>query len=121
MNRQVSAGREFPVPVYPVKFKIESERYRFQSETAKQVLNQTAILYAMLSDMPYYLYWFHKTKKTGGMDLDIESNDGMKDFLVEYETEKAMSYPDKTYFIAGSHRFISSDPDQPNLKGNPGG
>ena len=48
------------------------------------------------------------------VDLDIESNDGMKDFLVEYETEKAMSYPDKTYFIAGSHRFIASDPEQPN-------
>ena len=48
------------------------------------------------------------------VNLDIESNDGMKDFLVEYETEKAMSYPDKTYFIAGSHRFIASDPEQPN-------
>ncbi len=48
------------------------------------------------------------------VDLDIKSNGGMKDFLVEYETEKAMSYPDKTYFIADTHRFIASDPDQPD-------
>ena len=47
------------------------------------------------------------------VDIDIESNGGKKDFLVEYETETAMQDPDDTYFKAGGHRFIASDPDEP--------
>ena len=45
------------------------------------------------------------------VDIDIESNDGMKDFLLEYEasrTEDGVSY-----ITAGGMRFALSDPDEP--------
>ena len=48
------------------------------------------------------------------VDIDIESNDGMKDFLVEYETETAMVNPNDTYFKAANVRFIATDPDEPS-------
>lgn len=47
------------------------------------------------------------------VDIDIKSNDGMKDFLVEYETQTAMINPNDTYFKAAEHRFIATDPDEP--------
>lgn len=50
------------------------------------------------------------------VDIDIKSNYGMKDFLVEYETETAMQNPDDTYFKAANFRFIASEPDTPNEK-----
>ena len=46
------------------------------------------------------------------VDIDIESNDGKKDFLLEYEasrTEEGVSY-----VSAGGLRFAMSDPDEPN-------
>jgi len=48
------------------------------------------------------------------VDIDIESNDGMKDFLVEFETETAMVNPNDTYFKAANVRFIATDPDEPS-------
>lgn len=48
------------------------------------------------------------------VDIDIESNNGMKDFLVEYETEVAAVDPDDTYFKAANCRFILSEPEDPN-------
>lgn len=48
------------------------------------------------------------------VNIDIESNNGMKDFLVEFETTTATANPDDTYFTAGGLRFIASDPDEPN-------
>ena len=48
------------------------------------------------------------------VDIDIESNGGMKDFLVEYETETAMVNPSDTYFKAANVRFIATDPDEPS-------
>ena len=48
------------------------------------------------------------------VNIDIESNDGKKDFLVEYETETAMASSDDLYFTAGGHRFIATDPDEPD-------
>lgn len=50
------------------------------------------------------------------VDIDIKSNYGMKDFLVEYETETAMQNPDDTYFKVANFRFIASEPDTPNEK-----
>ncbi len=46
------------------------------------------------------------------VDIDIESNDGKKDFLIEYE--KTREEEDVTYFTAGGLRFISSEPEEPN-------
>ena len=46
--------------------------------------------------------------------IDCESNGGMQDFLVEYETETAMQDPDAVYFTAAGHRFIASAPKKPN-------
>ena len=46
------------------------------------------------------------------VDIDIESNDGKNDFLLEYEasrTEEGVSY-----VSAGGLRFAMSDPDEPN-------
>lgn len=44
------------------------------------------------------------------VDIDIKSNNGMKDFLVEYETETAMQNPNDTYFKAANQRFIELIP-----------
>lgn len=48
------------------------------------------------------------------VDIDVESNDGMKDFLVEYETETAMANEEDTYFKAENIRFIAQEPEDPN-------
>lgn len=46
------------------------------------------------------------------VDIDIESNNGMKDFLVEFEAIREEE--DTTYFKSEGFRFIASDPDEPN-------
>ncbi|MBQ3417048.1 MAG: CotH kinase family protein [Ruminococcus sp.] len=46
------------------------------------------------------------------VNIDIESNDGMKDFLIEYEAQREEE--DVTYFNVEELRFIASEPDEPN-------
>ena len=46
------------------------------------------------------------------VDIDIESNDGKKDFLLEYESSRTEA--DVSYVSAGGLRFAMSDPDEPN-------
>ena len=46
------------------------------------------------------------------VDIDIESNDGKKDFLIEYEAQREEE--DTTYFTVDGLRFISSEPENPN-------
>ncbi len=46
------------------------------------------------------------------VDIDIESNDGKKDFLLEYEASRTEA--DVSYVSAGGLRFALSDPDEPN-------
>ena len=45
------------------------------------------------------------------VDIDIESNDGKKDFLIEYEAQREEE--DVTYFTTNGLRFISSEPEDP--------
>lgn len=45
------------------------------------------------------------------VDIDIKSNDGMKDFLLEYEASRTED--GVTYITAGGMRFALSDPDEP--------
>ena len=45
------------------------------------------------------------------VDIDIESNDGKKDFLIEYEKNRVED--DVTYFTVGNLRFIASEPEEP--------
>lgn len=45
------------------------------------------------------------------VDIDIESNDGMNDFLIEYEAQRVED--DVTYFTVDDLRFISSEPEEP--------
>ena len=46
------------------------------------------------------------------VDIDIESNNGMKDFLIEYEAQRVEE--DTTYFTVDGLRFIASEPDEPD-------
>ena len=46
------------------------------------------------------------------VNIDIESNDGMKDFLLEYEASRVEE--GVTYFTVDGIRFISSEPEEPN-------
>lgn len=46
------------------------------------------------------------------VDIDIESNNGMKDFLIEYEASRVEE--DETYFTVGGLRFRVSEPEAPN-------
>ncbi|MBQ6413140.1 MAG: CotH kinase family protein, partial [Ruminococcus sp.] len=46
------------------------------------------------------------------VNIDIESNDGKKDFLIEYEAQRVEGVT--TYFTVDGLRFIASDPDEPN-------
>lgn len=46
------------------------------------------------------------------VDIDIESNDGKADFLMEYEADRTEE--ETTYFTVDGLRFISSDPDEPD-------
>ena len=46
------------------------------------------------------------------VDIDIESNDGKNDFLIEYEYSREED--DVTYFLANGLRFISGEPETPN-------
>ncbi len=46
------------------------------------------------------------------VNIDIESNDGKKDFLIEYERTRLE--PDVIYFTVDGLRFIASDPDEPD-------
>lgn len=48
---------------------------------------------------------------TDRVDIDIESNDGKQDFLLEYETSRTEA--DVSYVSAGGLRFAMSDPDEP--------
>ena len=45
------------------------------------------------------------------VDIDIDGNDGKKDFLIEYELSREEE--DVTYFKADGLRFISSEPEEP--------
>ena len=46
------------------------------------------------------------------VDIDVESNNGQKDFLLEYEASRTED--DVTYITAGGLRFAASDPDEPD-------
>lgn len=46
------------------------------------------------------------------VNIDIESNDGKKDFLIEYEAQREEE--DTTYFKVDGLRFISSEPEDPD-------
>ena len=46
------------------------------------------------------------------VNIDIDSNDGKKDFLIEYEAQREEE--DTTYFTVDGLRFIASDPDEPD-------
>ena len=46
------------------------------------------------------------------VNIDIESNDGKQDFLIEYEAQRVEE--DTTYFTIDGLRFIASDPDEPD-------
>ena len=46
------------------------------------------------------------------VDIDIESNEGKKDFLIEYEAQREEE--DTTYFTVSGLRFIASEPEEPN-------
>lgn len=46
------------------------------------------------------------------VDIDIESNGGKHDFLIEYEAQRVEA--DVTYFTVDGLRFIASDPDEPD-------
>lgn len=46
------------------------------------------------------------------VDIDIESNDGKKDFLLEYEATRVED--DETYLTVSGHRFIISEPEEPD-------
>ncbi|MBQ9679128.1 MAG: CotH kinase family protein [Ruminococcus sp.] len=48
------------------------------------------------------------------VDIDIESNDGMNDFLLELEASRAES--DVTYFRTDGIRFAVSEPEEPNAE-----
>lgn len=48
---------------------------------------------------------------TDRVDIDIESNDGKKDFLLEYEASRTEA--DVSYVSASGLRFAMSDPDEP--------
>ena len=45
------------------------------------------------------------------VDIDIKSNNGMKDFLIEYEADRVEE--DVTYFTVDGLRFILSEPEEP--------
>ncbi len=46
------------------------------------------------------------------VDIDIESNGGKKDFLIEYEASRVEE--DVTYFTVDGLRFIASEPEEPD-------
>ena len=46
------------------------------------------------------------------VDIDVKSNNGMKDFLIELEATRTET--DVTYFKAGGTRFAVSEPDEPD-------
>lgn len=46
------------------------------------------------------------------VDIDIESNDGMKDFMLELESNRVEE--DVSYFRAGGIRFAVSEPEEPD-------
>ena len=46
------------------------------------------------------------------VNIDIESNNGKKDFLIEYEAKRVED--DVTYFTVGDLRFIASEPEEPD-------
>ena len=46
------------------------------------------------------------------VDIDIKSNNGMNDFMIEYEASRVED--DVTYFTVEGLRFIASEPDKPN-------
>ena len=48
------------------------------------------------------------------VDIDIDSNDGMKDFLIEREATRSES--DVTYFKTDGIRFAVKEPEEPNAE-----
>ena len=46
------------------------------------------------------------------VDIDVESNGGKKDFLLEVEASRVED--DETYITVRGHRFIVSEPEEPN-------
>ena len=46
------------------------------------------------------------------VDIDIESNNGMQDFMIEYEAQRIEE--DETYFTVEGLRFIASEPEGAN-------
>ena len=46
--------------------------------------------------------------------LDLEGNEGLRDFLVEYSSEKAALDPSDFCFTAANHRFHVTEPDEPS-------
>lgn len=48
------------------------------------------------------------------VDLDLEGNGGLKDFLIEYSSEKAALDPSDSCFTAANHRFHVADPEEPD-------
>ena len=47
------------------------------------------------------------------VDIDVDSNGGLNDFLVEYESTVATPNPDDTYFTVSGARFIAKEPEEP--------
>ncbi|MBR1483484.1 MAG: CotH kinase family protein [Ruminococcus sp.] len=45
------------------------------------------------------------------VDIDVESNDGLNDFMVEYEASRKED--DVTYFLSNGYRFAASEPEEP--------
>lgn len=48
--------------------------------------------------------------------LDLEGNEGLKDFLVEYSSEEATLDPADACFTAGELRFHAADPEEPDAR-----
>lgn len=53
-------------------------------------------------------------KGTDRVDIDIESNNGMKDFLIEREATR--NEPGVTYFKTDGIRFAVNEPEEPNAE-----
>lgn len=59
-----------------------------------------------------YIVYEPVQEGTDRVDIDIESNGGKKDFLLEYESSRTED--DVTYISIDGHRFALSDPDEPD-------
>lgn len=59
-------------------------------------------------------YVLYEPVEAGTDRVNIDTGGGMKDFLVEYETETAMVNESDTYFKADNIRFIAQEPEDPD-------